>query len=91
MAELIEVKVPFSKSAHSVSKTLEGRAKQVGPFKYESISVSIQPLPEIQEWIDDGRIVSYDISGSWKIGSPRLNTFRFSDPDQAMMFKLIYG
>jgi len=90
MAELIEIKVPFSKTAHSLS-TKVGEPKDVGPFKVSSVAISIEPLPEIQAWIDDGRIVSYKISGMWQVGTPRLNTFRFSDPDQAMLFKLIYG
>lgn len=92
MAELIEIKALFSKTARGTREEMPGKPKQPGDlFVTKQIRIGHELIPEVKEWVEDGRIVKYEIARIWTMGEPRLNTFWFSDPNHAMLFKLTYG
>jgi hypothetical protein len=93
--ELIQVKAPYRSTTQSIktTKTIKDDSfpSTETKFDLEMLTISFEPIDEIQRWIADGRIHSYEMCNTWEIGQARQNRFFFTDPQQAVLFKLMFA
>ena len=91
---MITVLIERDKTSETVYEELIPETVSVDNYgktiKMLSVSMKHQLLPEVQAWVDDGRILSYHITHI-VIPAPPMNQFNIRDRRTALMFKLAFG
>jgi len=89
MTSAIEIKVP-TRTCTTLQMSAVGQTRRspTGKYTVQSMKASHVLIPEIQAWLDDGRVIEHQTN---RLDQPFTSSFFFNDPALAIQFKLIYG